>query len=904
MRARVLRILLLALAGGLAAVPLFAQPALTGPEIAVDPGAAVDQSQPAAAADAAGNLLVVWSEPRESAGRSLPAWLRGRRFDASGTPLGPVFTIAADRREAAYAPHVAADGDGGFVVVWRSGDWQSGKVRGLHLDASGRFWRRVISISGPLPTPVAPRVAADGVGGFWVVWRRAGQDNLRGEILARRFNAAGIPFGPAWLIAAGGADVDRVEPAVAAQPDGDFAVAWSVFDARSSDSDVLVRGFDRAGAPLGPARRIRPDSVPVSEISPSLAPAPGGGFLAVWTDFDPGNPAEVFSIHSRRLDRTGLPLGSPRKLNDRPSSLEAPAIMVDAQGLFFAVWGERLEGRNHLRGRLLGAEGEPLGPATGVHDSTPGEAVDPAAVASGDGSFTVFWRATFRSGDRRDGRGRILGQRLVEGGGPGVLRIDRARLAVLEGEREAVELQVLRRDGNEGAVSADFLLRGVTAGAWTISFGDGDSTPRTISILLPPEIDRDESILASLVRPAGGAVLGAPRRSVVEVRDGDVPSPLLAAAGVRIEVSAAEKYTRQYSPAIASDASGGFAVSWIWEESADGFHGARSIVQGQRFDASGAPVYDFGSGWNYDGRFYETFLAMHPEGDLFAAWSVAATRDDPPVVVGERLDVQGLVTGVFDLGEVVPVAIAPSRRGGLLAVAGGRDSDGSGLFVHRFDRDGAPIGSPIRVSGPVLDNPPQADIASDGAGNFVVVWAVPHSGGAPAGIFARRFNASGAPRGAAFQVGPGGSGHDTAPAVDMDSSGRFAVAWQREDDGSGPGIVARAFDAAGAPRSGEILVNSRTAGDQLYPDVAVQGGGRFLVVWQDGSWDEDEMIVPRAQYFDPSGARLGGDFEISPYGTAPTVSTDDAGRFVAVWEDRDVRPCITARFFPASGTSF
>ena len=72
------------------------------------------------------------------------------------------------------------------------------------------------------------------------------------------------------------------------------------------------------------------------------------------------------------------------------------------------------------------------------------------------------------------------------------------------------------------------------------------------------------------------------------------------------------------------------------------------------------------------------------------------------------------------------------------------------------------------------------------------------------------------------------------PAIAMDESGRFIVAWQSAlQDGGGSGIYARRFDAAGNPiRSGEFHVNTYTTDHQRYPSVSSDGDGNFIVVWQ------------------------------------------------------------------------
>ena len=97
----------------------------------------------------------------------------------------------------------------------------------------------------------------------------------------------------------------------------------------------------------------------------------------------------------------------------------------------------------------------------------------------------------------------------------------------------------------------------------------------------------------------------------------------------------------------------------------------------------------------------------------------------------------------------------------------------------------------------------------DDSGNFVVAWQSKDQDGDNWGIYAQRFNASGAPQGGEFRVNTNTSREQEAPVVAMDDSGNFVVAWQSKDqDGDNWGIYAQRFNASGAPQGGEFRVNT------------------------------------------------------------------------------------------------
>jgi hypothetical protein len=79
------------------------------------------------------------------------------------------------------------------------------------------------------------------------------------------------------------------------------------------------------------------------------------------------------------------------------------------------------------------------------------------------------------------------------------------------------------------------------------------------------------------------------------------------------------------------------------------------------------------------------------------------------------------------------------------------------------------------------------------------------------------------------------------PSVAMDGDGDFVVAWQSfTQDGSDHGVYAQRYDSNGNPQGSEFRVNTHTIGNQLYPSVAIDTDGDFVVAWQsygqDGSY--------------------------------------------------------------------
>jgi hypothetical protein len=158
----------------------------------------------------------------------------------------------------------------------------------------------------------------------------------------------------------------------------------------------------------------------------------------------------------------------------------------------------------------------------------------------------------------------------------------------------------------------------------------------------------------------------------------------------------------------------------------------------------------------------------------------------------------------------------------------------------------------------------------------------------------------------------------TRPAVAVAPDGTFVVAWQSlgsfGDDTEFTSVQARRFGRTGPPLEGaEFQVNSITTGWQVYPAVAVDGDGRFVIVWMDddaqGPFDSDV----RGRLFAADATPLGGDFQINSFtpgiqGWTGDVGFDSEGDFVVVWSsslspDSDTSGySVRARRFSAAGT--
>ena len=258
--------------------------------------------------------------------------------------------------------------------------------------------------------------------------------------------------------------------------------------------------------------------------------------------------------------------------------------------------------------------------------------------------------------------------------------------------------------------------------------------------------------------------------------------------------------------------------------------------------------------------------------------------------------------------DMVRAAMAPSGDFVVVWASHAQDGNFSGVFGQRFAASGARRGAEFQVNVHTTGHQWFPDVAVGRGGEFVVVWmSVQDESGYS--VQGRRYDAAGLPLGGEFPVNTYTPGDQKWPRVGLGTDGRFVVSWASEDfDGGRYGIAARRFNATGTPLGDDFLVNTYTTGDQVFNELAVGADGSFVVVWEDFNNNRDGSFAAIfGQRYDASGNRVGGEFQVNSYTTGfqqiPSVSISPAGGFVVAF----VSPQdgsgygASARHFDASG---
>ncbi|HVN40207.1 MAG TPA: hypothetical protein VMW19_18755 [Myxococcota bacterium] len=356
------------------------------------------------------------------------------------------------------------------------------------------------------------------------------------------------------------------------------------------------------------------------------------------------------------------------------------------------------------------------------------------------------------------------------------------------------------------------------------------------------------------------------------------------------------------------------------------------MIEGQRYDSSGARVGGeftvatevLGPMPNQATRPTAPSVASDPDGNFIVVWDETDFTSGPNTyrVLAQRYDSSGSVVGgpfqvnttdrmEFD-GTSPSIATGPDGNFVVVwdsATSLGSDNSGTSVQAQRFDSSGAALGTQFQVNTYTRNGQDHPRVASDAAGDFVVVWQSYGTGPSHQySIQGQRYSSSGSALGAQFQVNTYMTGGTVTPWVASGYGGNFVVVWLAQ--GTAPqSIRGQRYDSSGSPRDAEFQVNTYTSGSPAPqpPQVASDSAGAFAVVWESASPGTDtSQGSVQGRLYAANGSALGDQFQVNTYTTGdqgfPTVATDGGENLIIVWGNypgNPAHPTIEAqRYLP------
>ena len=282
------------------------------------------------------------------------------------------------------------------------------------------------------------------------------------------------------------------------------------------------------------------------------------------------------------------------------------------------------------------------------------------------------------------------------------------------------------------------------------------------------------------------------------------------------------------------------------------------------------------------------------DGRVVIAWKEDESPFNPEgadAIVAQILDALGNpIGGPFGLsgsllGEHSNVDLAPRIEDGFVAVFEVYDGADTSILMATFDADGLEVGPPqVIAKGPMVDDP---DIALGLDGNYAIAFED------STGVKMSIVDVNG-------QTGPAITVHDgpstSVVRVDTLANGSFLVGFSTVIDGNPNDAVGYAVVNPGTAQVSTVFTG-QTDEVQFQPEVAGLAGGGFVVTYRTIGAEKNSVIV---QVFDQTGARIKGPFDPNPTTNHTMIESlivplPDGG-FIVSWSDSGAELALGRRY--------
>lgn len=637
-----------------------------------------------------GQILVVWqSYLQDGSGNGV----YGRIFDASGAAATGELLINGTTAGNQSHAKAAAFEDGGFVVVWKSGDGGNPFIMARLFDEAGSPRGNEFRIdTAAASARDNPSVAMLADGGFIVTWDAHGVDGSGSSARARRYDADGDPVGAEFQLNTFTAGDQFGGNGVALQ-DGSFLMAWTSVGQDGVGGGVFGQRFAVDGSRMGSEFQITPNDPYYQGIN-ELQMLPNDDVLTVYSSY--GQDGSGGGVFGKVLSLDDVP--SPPALDDQiqintfsvggqfPLSGGVAATLVD--GTIVVVWESENQDGSGLGvfGQRINTDGNKIGGEFQINAFTSNDQRSARVTALDDGGFLVTWQSQGQDG----GSGAPFTPT-----GVFAQRYDAAAQKV--GSEFVVHNYV---DSSQEEGSPNTLADGRLVITWHSYGQDGSGT----------------GVFGRVFNPDGTSSMS--EFLINETTAGN-----------------------QHAVRSASLPDGGFVVVWKSQT------GSAYSIMARRFDADGNPMeaehrVDTAAAADRDGP---SVLAL-PDGGYVVSWGTAGSVDGSGGSGRARqFDANGDPTGpefqvnTFTPGEQGSPEATVLGDGGYLMAWSSDSQDGSGLGVYgqRFAADGTRIGGEFRISPIDTYSQGVSDLHTLPDGRVLAIYRSEGADGSGGGVFGR-----------------------------------------------------------------------------------------------------------------------------------------------------------------------
>ena len=269
---------------------------------------------PKVAMDASGNTLVVWVATNADSGRTIV----GQRYNHFGVEVGSMFEVTPFPTDpfidlGAHKPEVSMDANGNALVVWSWGElgWESDEIYGQRYDSTGAPVGSEFLVTSELGYQKgAPVLDMNASGNVMVVWGQYDVIDGGRALYARRFDNTGAPIGNDFKLTE---NDNGASYAVAMDVAGNAVLIWTSWywpGYGVPQHQIFGQRYDVAGMPVGPEFLV--NAQPSEDFTGSKVDMDDdGNFVVTWKSQD----ADGGGVFARLYHATGTSAGPEFQVN-------------------------------------------------------------------------------------------------------------------------------------------------------------------------------------------------------------------------------------------------------------------------------------------------------------------------------------------------------------------------------------------------------------------------------------------------------------------------------------------------------------------------------------------------------------------------------------------------------------
>ncbi|ESQ91768.1 hypothetical protein ABAC460_05360 [Asticcacaulis sp. AC460] len=863
-----------------------------GTETRVNTTTAGEQSFPAVAALSGGGYVVSWQSPDASG-----FGIYSQRYNNSGVAQGAETAVNTTTANNQRNPGAASLSNGGYVVTWESSgtDGSGFGIYAQRYNASGVAQGSETRVN-TYTSGDQYRSAAIGLsgGGYVIVWESSDQDGDDFGIYIQRFNASGVAQGSETRVNTTTAGLQSF-PWISTLSDGGFVVAWYGLNTTGS-YEVYAQRYNATGVAQG-SESIINTTTSGAQVNPIVATLVNGDYVVAWASA--GQDGDGQGIYRKHLQANYEPVLTGTATTLAAGNEDSPYSVTRAQLVagFTDQDGETLD----VSG-LSASSGTVVNNGDGTWTMTP--------TANFNGTMTLTYSVT----DGLESTAATLTYAVnavndAPAGTPtgtvanGVEDTTQTILAttLLQGLSD-VEGQAL----SVSAISADHGPLSTTDGGWIFTPTNNYNGSVTLSYSVTDGTDvtsgftRTFSLNAANDAPAGtptGVVADGSEDTAQLILESlllegltDVDGQTLTVSAISVDhgtliattggwtfTSAANYHgavTLTYSVTDGTDTLSGLTRTFTLASVNDSPVGVTPVLASATEDVAytvtNAQLLNGFTDVDGDTLSVQNFAATYSAGYV-GGTPTAGTAATANVYSGIKLAggnyvesyryYSGAFVTVSKIYDTANNLVATINAGGtmvaladgsfvILTAAGSSQLD---AYATRYSATGTVLNSQVALTNSSAFHEQYLAATGLSDGGYALTWTqYPIAGGNPVVKF-RTFNADGTPSGSEVSATSGAGNAQVNSQVVQLSNGTIVVSWSQDGaDGSGYGVLAQRFTAAGTSLGDATVVNTLTANQQHGVRMTALSGGGYVV-----SWSDNTAWARKFQVYDASGVKVG-----------------------------------------------